>query len=163
MSEETAPPEQEPQPRPEEQPHHEVGALTSMIKRVQAEFVNYKARVERDRKQSIEQSNRDLIMQLIPILDIFDLALHNAQENETTRGFKMVHDQLLEVLKRQGVEVIDKTKVEVNPEIHEVMGESSVEGDPHKVCAVIKKGYKLYDRVLRAATITTYNTARIFF
>lgn len=142
-----------PQPSAEES---EILHLTGMLKHVQAEFENYKKRVERDRKQSVEQAGRSLIEQLIPILDIFDLALSGAEDNETTRGFKMVHDQFIEVLKSQGVEVIDQVNVSLNPQVHEVIGESFKGGNPHKIAEVIKKGYKLHDRVIRAATVKTF-------
>lgn len=134
----------------------EIAELTETIKRVQAEFVNFRERTERDRQRVIEQANRDLLKELIGVIDIFDMALGTITEHtDTTRGFEMVHQQLLDLLRRHGVKPIDQVGVPLDPRLHEVV--KTIPGKPaRQVATIVKTGYRLHDYVLRPAQVEVY-------
>jgi len=128
----------------------QIAELTITLKRIQAEFENYRKRTERDRQKIVEQSNREFVRELLPVLDVFELALGTIKEhNDTTKGFEMVHQQIEDLLKNHGVEIIDAVNVAVDPTIHEVVEQ----GSGHKVDRIIQKGYRLHDYVIRPARV----------
>jgi len=132
----------------------EQAALLETLKRVQAEFINYKNRTDRDRDQHIKRATKDLIADILPVLDVFELALKHVKEhNDTTKGFEMVYHQLLDVLKKNGVEVIDQTGVPEDHKIHQVIDINAEAGKTNTVIEIVQKGYKLHDYVLRAAKV----------
>jgi len=128
--------------------------LTQTLKHVQADYINFKKRTDRDREKIVEQANRDILREIISVVDIFDMALSVIKEpTEITKGFEMVYQQLLGLLKKHHVEIIDQVNVPIDPKLHEVIGDLGIGGDPNNVIEIYKKGYKLHDYVIRPAQI----------
>lgn len=129
------------------------------VLRAQAEIQNIRRRAERDVESASKYAIEKFSEALVPVIDNFEraLSLMNA-ENETTRalceGIELTHRNLLDVLKRFGIAVVDPEGEPFDPSLHEAM--SAVENDevePNTVVQVVQKGYTLHGRVLRAAMV----------
>jgi len=124
--------------------------------RLAADFDNYKKRAARERAEYVALANERLVKELLPILDDLERALDAADEHEEAKleeGVRLVHRSLEQVLAREGVEVID-TSGAFDPHVHEAMLAQPVEGaESGTVVDVMQKGYKLGNRVVRAARV----------
>ncbi|MEM4397831.1 MAG: nucleotide exchange factor GrpE [Candidatus Woesearchaeota archaeon] len=126
-----------------------IDELTETIKRVQADFINYKNRAEKEKLYCIEYGNADLIKKLLPVLDSFDLALQNAVDFEKfKKGIEMVYAQLLDVLEHEGLKKIDANG-KFDPYKHEVLLKSESDKEEDEILQELQKGYMLKDKVLR--------------
>ncbi len=131
-----------------------VNELTNTVKRVQAEFENYKKRVLRDQDASQKHAVASFIKKIIPIIDTFELALkHTDNHNDFVTGMTLVHEQLNAVLKQAGVEKIQKN-IPYNPELHHALLAEESDQPEHTVLGEILPGYMLYGMVLRPAQVT---------
>jgi molecular chaperone GrpE len=128
-----------------------VAALTDDLKRLQAEYSNYKKRVDRDRLLAGEYAISGVLSELLPILDDLDRAL---EHGELTGGFKAVADQILSVTKKLGVERFGETPTSFDPNIHEaLMHETSIDVKETTVTKILQPGYKFKERILRPARV----------
>ncbi len=128
--------------------------LTNLLQYVQADYVNFKNRVTRDQQAVVQDSNKKIVTDLLSVLDVFDIALGSLKEhNEITKGFEMVHAQLLDVLKRHGLSVIGSIGALADLHNYEVVRKVQSKEKPNHVIEIIQKGYKLHERVLRPAKV----------
>jgi len=117
------------------------------LQRQQAEFENFRKRTEKEKQEIITNANANLISELLPVLDHFELALKHNKD----KGITMIYEELNDILKTNGVKVID-TKGIFNPRLHE--GVLTAEGDKGGVILEeIQKGYLLNDKLLRASKV----------
>ena len=128
--------------------------------RLAAEFDNFKKRAAREREDAIRYANQALIAKVLPVLDNFEMALAAATNTpgENTgslqTGVNMILSQLKAVLAEAGVEEIDATGQMFNPTLHEAVSQQVSSTVPEgQVVQQLRKGYKLRDRLLRAATV----------
>jgi molecular chaperone GrpE len=130
----------------------EAEELRNDLRRLQAEYVNYRKRVERDRAVAGEMAVIGVLNSLLPVLDDVDAA---RQHGDLTDGpFAAIAAKLENALKTYGLVRIDETGVEFDPTIHEALIQQpgpDVEIDT--VSQVLRSGYKTGDRVLRAAQV----------
>jgi molecular chaperone GrpE len=130
----------------------EAEELRNDLRRLQAEYVNYRKRVERDRAVAGEMAVIGVLNSLLPVLDDVDAA---RQHGDLTDGpFAAIAAKLESALKTYGLVRIDETGVEFDPTIHEALIQQpgpDVEIDT--VSQVLRSGYKSGDRVLRAAQV----------
>ena len=130
----------------------EAEELRNDLRRLQAEYVNYRKRVERDRAVAGEMAVIGVLNSLLPVLDDVDAA---RQHGDLTDGpFAAIAAKLENALKTYGLVRIDETGVEFDPTIHEALIQQpgpDVEIDT--VSQVLRSGYKSGDRVLRAAQV----------
>lgn len=128
-----------------------VAALTEDIQRLQAEYSNYKKRVDRDRLLAGEIATACALLELLPILDDLDRA---GEHGELTGGFKAVADQVLNATKKLGLEKFGEVSTTFDPNIHEaLMHETSKEVKETTVTKILQFGYKYKERVLRPARV----------
>lgn len=128
----------------------------NLAQRVQADFDNFRRRNSAVRAEAYEDGRRDTVKELLPVLDNIERALVSAGEEESAlkTGVEMVHRGLMETLKRMGVEAIDRLGEPFDPELENaVLQGGEDEGEPGTVCAVLQKGYRLGNRVLRHAMV----------
>ena len=130
----------------------QVGELTADLQRLQAEYVNYKRRVERDRELVRENATYAALTPIIEVLDTID----RAREHEPLEGgFKAVAEQLERIVTGLGLVKFAEVGDPFDPTIHEAL--SHIGTDPEvevTTCKVIAKaGYKIGDRVVRAAQV----------
>jgi molecular chaperone GrpE len=130
----------------------EAEELKNDLRRLQAEYVNYRKRVERDRAVAGEMAVIGVLNSLLPVLDDVDAA---RQHGDLADGpFAAIAAKLETALKTYGLVRIDETGVEFDPTIHEALIQQpgpDVESDT--VSQVLRSGYKSGDRVLRAAQV----------
>ncbi len=126
--------------------------------RMQADFDNYRKRTQRERGEIAQRANDDLLLELFPVLDHFEMGLATARQHETDdavqQGFQLVYDQLLGVLRKFGVEPIDAEGEPFDPNIHEAITVLPSEEHPAEtVMTQTRRGYRAGDRLLRAAQV----------
>jgi len=126
--------------------------LKNDLLRLQAEYVNYRKRVERDRAVAGEMAVIGVLNSLLPVLDDIDAA---RQHGDLTDGpFAAIATKLENALKTYGLVRIDETGVEFDPTIHEALIQQPGEDlEVDTVSQVLRSGYKSGDRVLRAAQV----------
>ena len=140
--------------------HEEKHQLEEKVKLAQAESVNYRRRKDEETESMLKFANQGIITELIPIVDNFERAI-NKDENELSEelkkyfvGFKMMYSQLVEVLKKYGVEEINRVGEVFDPKQEQALLTDSKEDlDDEVVIEVLLKGYKLKDRVIRPASV----------
>jgi molecular chaperone GrpE len=128
------------------------------LQRERAEFSNYKKRMEKERGLWGDTIKGDLLLNLLPVLDDFDRAVENLPEDGTGKdwvnGILLIHRKLQQQLEALGVEEINAVGEEFDPALHEaVTHEESVDYAPHQVIGVVRKGYRLGDKILRPALV----------
>ena len=130
--------------------------LQTLVRR-QADFENYRKRVERERGEDRDRVSAALIEALLPVLDGFEraLAAHREGEYEEYRkGFELIYRQLQDALTRQGLARIESVGQPFDPYYHHAV--EKIETDEHADGTVIEElqpGYKLRDRLLRPAMV----------
>ncbi|WP_019144338.1 nucleotide exchange factor GrpE [Aeromicrobium massiliense] len=125
---------------------------TADLQRLQAEYVNYKRRVDRDRELVRAQGAEKVLGSLLTVLDDVGRA---GEHGELTGGFKAVADSLQQALKAHGLESFGQEGDVFDPNLHEAVfhaGESA-EVSATTVHSVMRTGYKVGERVLRPATV----------
>lgn len=123
--------------------------------RAKADFVNASRRAEEDRRELSKYASESVIEELLPVLDSFESALQTKEEGQWKEGLMRMHSQLLSVLKARGLESIDAVNVPMDPRSHEAIQLVSGVTDhpPNTVMTILQKGYRIHDRVLRAAKV----------
>jgi len=121
--------------------------------RAKADFINYK----KDEGKRLEDMARfisaGLIQDLLPALDSFDLALGHGLAPELEKGVLLIRSQLLDILKKRGLEVMNTENQKFNPEFHESVGEMESDKEEGMIVEEIQKGYMLRGQVLRPARV----------
>ena len=125
--------------------------LTADLQRLQAEYSNYRKRVERDRAVASEIAIAAVLSELLATLDDIDRA---AEHGELTGGFKSVADQLINTTTKLGLEKYGEDGDAFDPQIHEaLMHETSAEVTVPTATKILQPGYKFKERVLRPARV----------
>jgi molecular chaperone GrpE len=121
--------------------------LTDQLQRLQAEFENFRRRTEKEKSQIRTNANESIILQLLPILDNFELSLKHNED----KGVILIYDELSNVLEKQGLKRIE-TKGSFDPKFHEAL--IQVEGKKDgEILEELQKGYLLNDKLLRASKV----------
>ncbi|MBC7463029.1 MAG: nucleotide exchange factor GrpE [Actinobacteria bacterium] len=125
--------------------------LTADLQRLQAEYANYRKRVERDRAVAHEMAVASVLSELLPILDDLDRA---QQHDELQGGFKSVADQLMNVASKLGLEQYGEAGSAFDPQIHEaLMHSTSSDVTQPTASAILQSGYRYKNRILRPARV----------
>jgi molecular chaperone GrpE len=130
--------------------------LDTLVRR-QADFENYRKRIEKERHHDRQRAAESLIEHLLPVLDAFDRALAEAPDPaylEHRKGFELIRRQLWETLAKQGLVRIDAVGQEFNPHFHHAI--ERVETTEHQegiVVGEMQPGYLFHDKVIRPAMV----------
>ena len=128
-----------------------VAALTADLQRLQAEYANYRKRVERDRAVASEVAIASVLTELLATLDDIERA---STHGELTGGFKAVADQLASLTNRFGLEKYGVEGEAFDPQIHEaLMHETSADVAHPTATKILQPGYKFKERILRPARV----------
>ena len=125
------------------------------LKRVAADFENYRKRVARDQESLVARAHERLVKELLPVLDDLERALTAAEEHEEAKleeGVRLVHRSLADALAREGLVEI-ATDGAFDPHTQEALLSQPSEAEEGTVVQVLQKGYKLGDRVVRPARV----------
>lgn len=131
--------------------------------RLQADFDNFRKRMIRERQEWTQRAIEDLLQELLPVLDHFEMGLQTAEKHETDPavqdGFRMVYAQLLASLKKSGLEVVEAEGKPFDPHLHEAITHvPTPDHEPDMVISQTRRGYLLGQRLLRAAQVVISST-----
>ncbi|MBS4536875.1 nucleotide exchange factor GrpE [Clostridium sp. D2Q-11] len=136
--------------------------LNERYLRLQADFSNYKKRVEKEKESIYNFANEKLVTELLDVMDNFERAFASADEGVENdsfyQGVVMVYKQLLNILEKNGLEEIEAIKEKFDPNLHHaVMQEENDEYEENTVIDVFQKGYKLKNKVIRPSMVKVSN------
>jgi molecular chaperone GrpE len=136
----------------------EASEMRELAQRKQAEFENYRKRMERERMDLARYAGADVVKEVLPVLDNLERALRasgSASEAQLRDGVAIIHRQLQEILTRLGLTEVESEGKPFDPHIHEAV--SQIETGEHPdgtVLTVFQKGYLFKDRLLRPAMVS---------
>ncbi|PAW64648.1 MAG: nucleotide exchange factor GrpE [Verrucomicrobiia bacterium Tous-C2TDCM] len=137
----------------------EIEKWKDVAARATADLDNFRKRMAREKFEAIQYANRGLLEQLLPIIDNFEMGLKAAESAEGSgsiilQGMSMVRKQLEDFLGEQGVEIVASDGVAFDPNVHEALKQENHESAPEgQVLYTMRRGYRLKDRLLRAANV----------
>ena len=131
--------------------------LRQTLLRRQADFDNYRKRVEKERADDSRRSTARVIESLIPVVDSFDQALASHREPEYAnyrKGFELIHKQLIDNIAKLGAERVDPIGMTFDPHLHQAMDRTeTADKDEGTILQVFQPGYVFHGRVLRPAMV----------
>jgi molecular chaperone GrpE len=128
-----------------------VSSLTADLQRLQAEYANYKKRVERDRSLAHELAVSSVLIELLPVLDDIERA---ESHGELIGGFKAVADHIASATERIGLSKYGTAGDAFDPQIHEaLLHDTSADVTTSTATKILQPGYKFKDRILRPARV----------
>jgi len=140
--------------------NNEKNELIEKVKYAQAELVSYRMRKDEETQSLLKYSNQDIITEILPIIDNFENALKLASKSENPEiskyltGFQMMYQNLLSILNKYGVEVINRPGEIFDSKLEQALvAENNPELGDEVIIDVLQKGYKLKDRVIRPASV----------
>ena len=134
----------------------ECDAATERELRLRAEFENYRKRASREALESRERAQGQLLGEMLPVYDNLERALDAAEhhdEGKVLGGVRMVRDMFAELLRRAGVEEIQTVGSAFDPNVHDAVLMQPSEHAEGMVTAVLERGFRQGDRVLRPARV----------
>ncbi|MBO7703769.1 MAG: nucleotide exchange factor GrpE [Solobacterium sp.] len=161
-------PENEPQeaePKSEPDPNERIAELEGQVAKLKnayamayADTENTRKRLTKEYENNMKYHIQSFALEVLPVIDNCERALavkaEDSQDENYRKAFEMVLKQLTGALKKEGVEEIEALDQEYDPNWMQAMMTEKVEGvEPNKVTAVLQKGYRLKDRLLRAAMV----------
>jgi molecular chaperone GrpE len=137
----------------------EKASLFDQLLRRQAEFENYRRRIERERSEIYQRGRDDVLLQFLPVVDNFERALSSLEESEGDAealrdGVELIHKQFVDALSKFGLKAVEAVGQAFDPYVHEAVTTEAT--DKHKENTVIEefqRGYKIGDRLLRPAKV----------
>lgn len=136
--------------------NEESNSINSKLLRLQADFLNYKNRVEKERFLSYSNTVADVIKDILPIIDNLERALEtkNSKDESLQDGIKMIYEQLLSILGKRGLKEIESLNKKFDPNLHYGVAfdnESDCEEDT--IVEVLQKGYIINEKVIRPSMV----------
>ena len=133
----------------------EIEEMKALAQRTQADFMNYKKRVEKEKSELTVFANEKIVTEMLTIVDNFERALQSEKENSETafyKGVELILKQLMDTLYKFGLEEIDALNQDFDPNFHHAVIQEEAD-EPDKVIDVLQKGYKLKDKVIRPSMV----------
>ena len=130
--------------------------MTNHAKRVQAEFDNYRRRTLDNAKKVRDDATGDVLIKIVPVLDVIEQALKMIDDEKVAKGVKMIEDEITKLLASYNVTEIEAEGKDFDPKYHEAIMQAPAEKE--ELCDTVKevfqKGYKMGDRVIRPAPVS---------
>jgi len=139
--------------------------------RAKADFINARNEEKENRTELLKFANEEIIEDILPVLDSFDLAFNNENWQKLDKiwqeGIKLIYNKFIDTLKKHDIEKIETINKKFNPEEHESLGEIEIEDSPRGeagknkegvVLEEIRKGYKIHNKLLRPAQVRVGKT-----
>ena len=137
-----------------EEKNQKIEELTDTLKRLQAEFENYKKWNAKEKTEFVKYAHADIIEKMLPVLDSFEIALKSTSDGEKfTEGMKMIYAQLYSMLEALGLKPIKAAGEKFDPYRHEVLMKEESDKPEDTILEEFQKGYMLNDRVLRHSKV----------
>ena len=133
----------------------EKAELQDRVLRAQAEFQNFKKRVDRERSEMFEYASMEAVRALLPVLDDFERSLKvESADKEYVKGMELIYQRFYDGLKKLGLEPIDSTGQAFDPHVHHAVDMVETEdAPPDTVLEEFQRGYNFKGRMLRPAMV----------
>ena len=137
------------------QNNESISHLTETLQRMQADFENYKKRLDKENNVFKKYATQDFILKLLPVLDSFELALRNAdaEKDKFVRGIEMIYAQFFSVLESEGLKPINAVGKKFDTYYHEALLQEKSDNEEDIVLEELQKGYVINERVIRFAKV----------
>ena len=135
-----------------EQTKKKLEEYTNDLKRIQAEFENYKKRVEKEAIIITKNANESLIINILPLLDDLKSTLIHIQDENIKQGIILLYQKLWSILEKEGLEEIKTLNQKFDPYLHECLLQEKSEQDSI-ILEELQKGYMLNGKVIRHAKV----------
>ena len=137
-----------------EEKNKQIDELTDTLKRLQAEFENYKKWNAKEKSDFVKYSNADLIANMLPVLYSFEIALKNTNDKDKfIEGIKIIYAQFHSIMEAEGLKPIKATGEKFDPYRHEVLMKEESDKPDETILEEFQKGYMLNDKVLRHSKV----------
>ena len=134
----------------------DVEDIINTLKQVQADFENYKKRTEKQQEDFRTYASKEILKEILPLLDSFELALkHTDNLEDFLKGMELIYVQFKDILKSQGVERIKAEKFD--PHLHEALLQEESDKEEGTILEELQAGYKMKDQVLRHTKVKVAN------
>lgn len=131
-----------------------VAELTNDLKRLQADFENYKKRVEKENTQFREYASASVVKKLLPVLDSFEMAIKNTKNHdEFVKGMELIYSQFHSILGEEGLRPIEAGNKKLDPYLHEVLLSEKSDKAEDTILEELQKGYMFKGCVLRHSKV----------
>ncbi|PIN73250.1 nucleotide exchange factor GrpE [Candidatus Woesearchaeota archaeon CG10_big_fil_rev_8_21_14_0_10_45_16] len=134
-----------------------VAEITDLLQRTQANFENYRKQTEKRLDEMKQMASRNILAQLLPIVDNFTLALKNIdpaiKSSDFVQGVELIHAQLMKLLADNNVMIIEAAGQPFDPRKHEALLKVGSEQPENTVLEVLQDGYQMYGVTLRPARV----------
>ena len=131
--------------------------MTDLLKRTQANFENYRKQTEKRVEDIRLMASRNIISQLLPVIDNFELAIksgsNNVQNNELVKGIELIYSQFFTILEDNGVKAIESEGKKFDPYLHEALIKVESMLPENVVVEELQKGFTLNNVVIRHAKV----------
>jgi molecular chaperone GrpE len=137
----------------------EKAALYDQLLRRQAEFENYRRRVDREKAEFHSRARGEVLLELLPVVDNFERALSSLQQKEADaaglrHGLELIHKQFKDALTKFGLEPVESVGQVFDPHVHEAVTiEPTDEHEENTIIEEFQRGYKLGEKLLRPAKV----------
>ncbi len=146
--------EQSSRDSPLPEPEQQIQELKELLQRTQANFENYRKQMEKRMEEIQQFAAKSLIMELLPILDNFELALKHQQNlTEFSKGMELIHAQFSGLLDNHGLKAFSSVGQKYDPYFHEALLKVDSELPENIVVEEFQKGYTLHAKVIRHARV----------
>ena len=126
----------------------------SKLQWLQAEFENFRKRIDKEKNDYVKYANKNLIMKLLDSVDDFERIMNNIKDKEITDGLNMIYKNFLHVLENEGLKKIDASGKNFDPYKHEAFLQVVDSSKPENtVVEELQKGYMLNENVIRPAKV----------
>ena len=134
-----------------------------LLQRTQADFVNFKRRVEEEGAEQVKRASAYLIDRLLPVIDDFGRAIEAVPRQQSgtdwIKGVSLIERKLVSILEQEGLTRVGEAGDEFDPSLHEaVMVEEASPGEDGRITRVLQEGYKLNGKLLRPARVAVGRT-----
>lgn len=137
------------------EPAAELSELKDLLQRTQANFENYRKQVEKRYEEMQQFAAKEILLQLLPIIDNFELALKSSCVNleDFRKGMELIYAQLNTILEAEDVKPINTEKEKFNPYLHEALLKVESEQPQNIIIEEFQRGFTLHGQVLRPAKV----------
>lgn len=133
---------------------NQVKELTELLQKTQANFENYRKQQEKRIQEIQEQANKELIVQLLTVLDNFELAMRSANgSKDFMKGVELIYSQLSGLLGDNGLKPIKTENKVFDPHFHEALMKAESDKPENTIIEELQKGFMLNDKVIRHAKV----------
>ena len=132
----------------------QIQELTELVQRTQANFENYRKQTEKRLKDMQNLATKDVIIQILPIIDNFSLALKNAESTKNfVQGVELIYEQLNKLLENNNIKVIETKNKIFDPYLHQALMKEESDLPENTIIEELQKGFSFNENVIRHAKV----------